>query len=59
MSYNGTDHSSCTKTGSGFGVWWEVDLGAVYEIQEVVITSTNNDSRFNGNTLELCSKLYI
>ena len=33
------DSGSCTKTAKGKGSWWQVDLGAVYEIRKVVITN--------------------
>ena len=32
-------YGSCTKTAKGKGSWWQVDLGAVYEIRKVVITN--------------------
>ena len=34
--------NSCSLTKSELGAWWEVDLGAVYEIHAVVITSPNS-----------------
>ncbi|KAK2190018.1 hypothetical protein NP493_89g05001 [Ridgeia piscesae] len=34
--------NSCSLTKSQLGAWWEVDLGAVYEIHAVVITSPNS-----------------
>ena len=33
------DASSCSKTQSKKGSWWQVDLEAVYEIRDVVITN--------------------
>ena len=37
---NFLSQGSCTHTvWSGKGVWWQVDLEAVYDIREVVITN--------------------
>ena len=33
------DSSSCTHTQSKKGSWWQVDLEAIYEIRDVVITN--------------------
>ena len=35
-------NNSCSLTKSQLGAWWEVDLGGVYEIHAVVITSPNS-----------------
>ena len=38
---NNTDYGvrSCTHTAPTKGNWWQVDLGSVYEIRDVVITN--------------------
>ena len=32
-------HGSCSSTSKAKGNWWQVDIGAVYEIQNVLITN--------------------
>jgi len=33
------DDKSCTRTDNRVGSWWQVDIGATYEIRKVVITN--------------------
>ena len=42
--------NSCSLTKSQLGAWWEVDLGAVYEIHAVVITSPNSGELTHGTS---------
>ena len=58
--------NSCSLTKSQLGAWWEVDLGAVYEIHAVVITSPNSGESIHEtseiharvcNHYEICTKL--
>jgi len=48
--------NSCSLTKSQLGAWWEVDLGAVYEIHAVVITSPNS-GEFTHGTSEIRARV--
>ena len=45
---------SCTHTQEKTGSWWEVDLGAVYEIWDVVLTNRDEaEERLKGFVIEV------
>ena len=41
-----TVNTSCTRTNMAIDNWWQVELDAVYEIQEVVITNIYDTCKF-------------
>ena len=48
------DSSSCTHTKSKKGSWWQVDLEAVYEIRDVVITNRGDCCGKLNQTRSMC-----
>ena len=53
-------HLSCTHTENKTGNWWQVDLGSVYDIREVVITNRGDCcSKFNVVCLFRTNNPYV